>query len=170
VVTKVSRKSPRKIIITGSRGSAKKKPTLVEKYQEMLKKKPMVPPDYLNPSLGKARDLVYDGWDLYSHDPRGARECFDEALELDPDLADAYNGLAGLAVDKKRFEEAEALYRTAYEKARAARSQGVPLVGGARDPCLYESSPWPGPASHEAGPVPRGRRRVQRPARAEPER
>jgi len=68
---------------------------------------------------GEAQDLVYDGWDLYSHDPRGAKECFEEALELDPDLADAYNGLAGLAADKKRFEGAEALYRTAYEKARA---------------------------------------------------
>jgi tetratricopeptide (TPR) repeat protein len=84
------------------------------------KKKPTMPADCLDPSLGRAQDLVYDGWDLYSSDPRGAKECFEEALELDPDLADAYNGLAWLAADKKRFEEAEALYRTAFEKARAA--------------------------------------------------
>jgi len=86
-----------------------------------------VPADFLDPSLGEAQDLAYDGWDLYSHDPRGAKESFEEALELDPDLADAYNGLAGLAADKKRFEEAEALYRTAYEKARA--ELGTKLMG-----------------------------------------
>jgi tetratricopeptide (TPR) repeat protein len=119
-MTKAARKAPRRIIITGSRGKAKKKPTLVEKYQEARKKKPAVPADWLDSSLGEAQDLVYDGWDLYSRDPRGAKECFEEALELDPDLADAYNGLAGLAADNKRFEEAEALYRTAFEKARAA--------------------------------------------------
>jgi len=118
-MTRAAPKTPRRIITTGSRGKAKKKPTLLEKYQEARKKKPTVPADFLDPSLGEAQDLVYDGWDLYSRDPRGAKECFDEALELDPDLADAYNGLAGLAADKKRFEEAEALYRTAYEKARA---------------------------------------------------
>ncbi len=105
-MTKAARKAPRKIVLMGSRRKPKRKPT--------------VPPDYLDPSLGTAQDLVYDGWDLYSRDPRGARECFEEALELDPDLADAYNGLAGLAVDKKRFEEAEALYQTALEKAKAA--------------------------------------------------
>ena len=118
-MTKAARKAPRKIVLMGG-VKPKKKPTLVEKYREALTKKPTVPPDYLDPSLGEAQDLVYDGWDLYSRDPRGAKECFEEALELDPDLADAYNGLAGLAVDKARFEEAESLYRTAYEKAKAA--------------------------------------------------
>ena len=119
-MTKAAPKAPRRIISAGSRGKPKKKPTLIEKYKDAMKRKPTVPADWLDPSLGKAQDLVYDGWDLYSHDPGGAKECFEEALELDPDLADAYNGLAGLAADKKRFEEAEALYRTAYEKARAA--------------------------------------------------
>ena len=69
--------------------------------------------------ISRAQDLVYDGWDLLERDGREARKCFEKAIELDPDLADAYNGLAEVAVSKGNFRTAEQYYRTAYKKAKA---------------------------------------------------
>jgi len=64
-----------------------------------------------------AQEIVYDGWELLDSDPREAAKYFKKALQLDPDLPDAYNGLAELALSRGRIEEAERLYKTAYEKA-----------------------------------------------------
>lgn len=66
----------------------------------------------------ETQDLVYDGWEALACDPRQAKKCFERALKLDPDLADAYNGLAEIAITRGNSRVAEEYYRKAYEKAR----------------------------------------------------
>ena len=70
--------------------------------------------------ISRAQDLVYDGWEAMAHGPREAKRFFERAIKLDPDLADAYNGLAEIAISKGTFSVAEEYYRKAYEKARAS--------------------------------------------------
>ena len=70
--------------------------------------------------LAHARELVYDGWELLDSDIREAKKCFRQALALDPDIADAYNGLAEIAKALGDQMAAERHYLTAYEKAKAA--------------------------------------------------
>ncbi|MFQ5927172.1 MAG: tetratricopeptide repeat protein, partial [Terriglobia bacterium] len=74
----------------------------------------------------KALDISDAGWDTLGipeagldGDPIKAEQLFRRALEIDPDLADAYNGLGNILWDRERYAEAEAMYRTALEKARA---------------------------------------------------
>ncbi len=75
-------------------------------------------PDFSNES---AQDLVYDGWDaLATGDLGQARQYFRAALDRDEWLADAYNGLAGIAEAHENWEEAEARYEEAYQRAREA--------------------------------------------------
>ena len=75
-------------------------------------------PDFSNES---AQDLVYDGWDaLATGDLGQARQYFRAALGRDEWLADAYNGLAGIAEAHENWEEAEARYEEAYQRAREA--------------------------------------------------
>ena len=73
-----------------------------------------------NAEISRAQDLVYDGWEIMAHDPSEAKKCFERAIKLDPDLADAYNGLAELVIAKGNFSAAEEYYRKAYEKAKAS--------------------------------------------------
>lgn len=70
--------------------------------------------------MSRAQDLVYDGWEAMADDPREAKKCFEGAIKLDPDLADAYNGLAEVAIARGKFSAAEEYYRKAYEKAKAS--------------------------------------------------
>jgi len=49
-------------------------------------------------AISRAQDLVYDGWELMCQDLREAKKCFDRAVKLDPELADAYNGLGEIAI------------------------------------------------------------------------
>jgi tetratricopeptide (TPR) repeat protein len=72
-----------------------------------------------NNGISRAQDLVYDGWELLAQGGREAKKCFEKALKLDPDLADAYNGLAEVALSRENFRAAEQYYRIAYEKAKA---------------------------------------------------
>lgn len=65
-----------------------------------------------------AQAIVYDGSELLDSDPKEAAKYFKKALQSDPDLPDAYNGLGDVALTRGRFKEAEQLYKTAYEKAR----------------------------------------------------
>jgi tetratricopeptide (TPR) repeat protein len=66
-----------------------------------------------------AQDLVYDGWDALSQgEVDFAEDCFEEALGIDDLLADAYNGLAAVALDRGDLEQAEEHYETAYDLAR----------------------------------------------------
>jgi tetratricopeptide (TPR) repeat protein len=69
--------------------------------------------------ISLAQDLVYDGWELMGRDLREAKKCFEKAVKLDPELADAYNGLAEVSVYRGRALAAEEYYRKAYEKAKA---------------------------------------------------
>jgi len=69
--------------------------------------------------MSAAQDLVYEGWQVMAHNPREAKNCFEKAIKLDPDLADAYNGLAEVAISKGNSVAAEEYYRKAYEKAKA---------------------------------------------------
>jgi tetratricopeptide (TPR) repeat protein len=48
--------------------------------------------------FSQAEELVYDGWEALACDPREAKKCFERAIKLEPDLADAYNGLAEIAI------------------------------------------------------------------------
>lgn len=68
--------------------------------------------------LHKAQDLVYDGWEALGENVRRAERFFRKALEGDPFLADAYNGLAGVAEARGDLDAVEAHYRRAYELAR----------------------------------------------------
>jgi tetratricopeptide (TPR) repeat protein len=68
----------------------------------------------------RAQDLIYDGWELFDSDLAEAGKCFRDAISLDPELADAYNGLAEVAVAKGHLAVAERHYLTAYEKAKAS--------------------------------------------------
>ena len=85
------------------------------RFKDIKDFKDNVYPDYPHRD---AQEIVYDGWELLDSDPNAAARCFKRALKLDPDLPDAYNGLAGLALSRGRIKEAEQLYKTAYEKAR----------------------------------------------------
>lgn len=68
--------------------------------------------------LHEAQDLVYDGWEVLGKNVRRAERFFRQALEGDPFLADAYNGLAAVADTSNKLDAAEAHYRKAYELAR----------------------------------------------------
>lgn len=70
--------------------------------------------------LSRAQDMVYDGWELFDSDLAEAKKCFKKAVSLDPELADAYNGLAEVAVARGDLASAEHHYLTAYEKAKAS--------------------------------------------------
>lgn len=74
----------------------------------------------LRERLADAKELVYDGWELLASDVREAKKCFSQAITLDPDLADAHNGLAEVALAKGDVVAAEKHYLTAYEKAKAS--------------------------------------------------
>jgi tetratricopeptide (TPR) repeat protein len=53
-------------------------------------------------------------------DVREAKRRFSRAIALDPNIADAYNGLAEVAVARGDLVTAEKHYLTAYEKAKAS--------------------------------------------------
>jgi hypothetical protein len=67
------------------------------RFKDIKDFKDKVYPDY---SYRDAQEIVYDGWELLDSDPNAAARCFKRALKLDPDLPDAYNGLAGLALSR----------------------------------------------------------------------
>lgn len=75
--------------------------------------------EVLEGGLTPAQEIVYEAWELLASDVREAKKCFSKAIALDPDIADAYNGLAEVAFAKGDFVAAEKNYLTAYEKAKA---------------------------------------------------
>jgi tetratricopeptide (TPR) repeat protein len=75
--------------------------------------------------LRRAQDLVYEGWEALDN-LKEAERCFRKALQLDPTLADAHNGLAQVAEARGDLPSAEAHYRRAYELAREALGSESP--------------------------------------------
>jgi len=71
-------------------------------------------------NITKAQDLTYDGWEALEVDLQEAEKLFKQALKLNPNLADAYNGLAAIDEEKGNLRSAEKYYRKAYEKAKLA--------------------------------------------------
>lgn len=76
--------------------------------------------ELIGKETSKAQEIAFDGWEfMASGQINEAKKCFEKALRLDPDLGDAYNGLAEVALYKNKIAEAEKYYKTAYEKAKA---------------------------------------------------
>lgn len=78
------------------------------------------------PQKGKARDLVYYGWKTldsaglpFAGALKAAELIFNQALALNPEFADAYNGLAIVRYEREQYLVAETMCRTTLEKARA---------------------------------------------------
>jgi tetratricopeptide (TPR) repeat protein len=81
----------------------------------------------------KAEGLEDLGWEALGFPEPSARgniaaaeDYFRQALAMDPELADAYNGLGTAFYLQQRFAEAEAMYRTAFEKARVELATDKP--------------------------------------------
>lgn len=64
------------------------------------------------------QDQVYDGWNSMASDPQVARFHFEQALKLDPALADAHNGLGDLSLLENDLASAEMHFQKAYELAK----------------------------------------------------
>ena len=80
-----------------------------------------------------AQDLEDRGWEALGFpEPSPGRNAkiaegyFRQALAIDPDLADPYNGLGNVLFARGRYAEAEAMYRKALEKARAELGSDTP--------------------------------------------
>ncbi|MDM7919279.1 MAG: tetratricopeptide repeat protein, partial [Methanosarcina sp.] len=68
-----------------------------------------------------AQELVFKGMEhLAGGDLSGARRYFKRAIKLAPEVADAYSGLALVARERYKLQEAEEYFKLAYEKARAS--------------------------------------------------
>jgi tetratricopeptide (TPR) repeat protein len=69
----------------------------------------------------EVRRLMTWGWEYLSGeiDPAKAKQHFEKALELDPQLAEAHNGLAEAARLRFDYKRAEAHHKKALEKAKA---------------------------------------------------
>ena len=66
-----------------------------------------------------AEEHIFSGWDaLAQSDLEEAEAHFQSALDEDPWLVDAYNGLAAIAEERNDFETAGKRYQEAYERAR----------------------------------------------------
>ena len=64
-------------------------------------------------------DHVFDGWEaMHQGDFDEAKAHFQDALDNDPWLVDAYNGLAAIAEERNDLETAGKRYQEAYERAR----------------------------------------------------
>lgn len=78
-----------------------------------------------------AQDLVYAGWEALEErsgpgDLQLAERSFREGLDLDPSMADAYNGLAQIAEREGDLRTAEEHYHKAYMVAREALGSESP--------------------------------------------
>ncbi|MGB9721724.1 MAG: tetratricopeptide repeat protein [bacterium] len=77
--------------------------------------------------ISQAQDLVYDGWEaLGINDFNEAIKCFLNAIKIDPNIADAYNGLADIAYLRGDLSNAEKYYHQAYEKAKLSLKTEAP--------------------------------------------
>ncbi len=75
-------------------------------------------PDMHDSKREQAEDTLDQGIDLLEQgDEEEAGRCFFKSIEIDPTYADGYNHLANIAWRKGDWEQAESLYRKAFELA-----------------------------------------------------
>jgi tetratricopeptide (TPR) repeat protein len=86
----------------------------VAKFEEVLKDVPKCTECYINIGSVQAQKKDY----------AASEAAFKKALELDPNSADAYNGLAAIYNDQKKFPEAQAASAEAAKRAGAAGGGG----------------------------------------------
>jgi tetratricopeptide (TPR) repeat protein len=104
-----------------------------ESFQACLAWKPDWPEACLNAGIAYAR----------LGDPDAARRCFEETLLLRPDSSDAVRGLAALALEEQRYEEAFDWHKRLFELGEHAPElyYNAGLIcqkrGAARDAALF---------------------------------
>ncbi len=95
----------------------------IAKFNEVLKDVPKCPECYIGIGASSAAKKDY----------AGAEAAYKKALELDPNLVEAYSGLATIYNDQKKFTEAQAMSAEVMKRATAGGAAG----GGADS--LYNS-------------------------------
>lgn len=99
--------------------NAGKNDEAIAKFNEVLKEVPKCTECYLGMGLANANKKDY----------AASEAAYKKALELDPNSADAYNGLATIYNDQKKFAEAKEMSAEAMKRAPAGGAGG----GGSAD-------------------------------------
>jgi Flp pilus assembly protein TadD len=86
----------------------------IAKFNEVLKDVPKCPECYIGIGASNAAKKDY----------AAAEAAYKKAIELDPNMVDAYNGLATLYNDQKKFTEAQAMSAEAMKRATAGGASG----------------------------------------------
>ena len=86
----------------------------IAKFNEVIKDVPKCPECYIGIGASSAAKKDY----------AGAEAAYKKALELDPNMIDAYNGLATIYNDQKRFPEAQAMSAEGMKRATAGGGSG----------------------------------------------
>lgn len=86
----------------------------IAKFNEVLKDVPKCPECYIGIGASSAAKKDY----------AGAEAAYKKAIELDPATIDAYNGLATIYNDQKKFTEAQAMSAEAMKRSSAGGTSG----------------------------------------------
>lgn len=86
----------------------------IAKFNEVIKDVPKCPECYIGIGASSAAKKDY----------AGAEAAYKKALELDPNMIDAYNGLATIYNDQKKFPEAQAMSAEGMKRATAGGGAG----------------------------------------------
>jgi tetratricopeptide (TPR) repeat protein len=86
----------------------------IVKFNEVLKDVPRCPECYVGIAASSAAKKDY----------AGAETAYKKAIELDPNLIDAYSGLATIYNDQKKFPEAQAMSAEVMKRATAGGASG----------------------------------------------
>ena len=86
----------------------------IAKFNEVLKDVPKCPECYVGIGASNAAKKEY----------AAAEAAYKKAIELDPNMVDAYNGLATLYNDQKKFTEAQAMSAEAMKRGAAGGASG----------------------------------------------
>jgi tetratricopeptide (TPR) repeat protein len=86
----------------------------IAKFNEVLKEVPKCPECYIGIGASSAAKKDY----------AGSEAAYKKAIELDPNAIDAYNGLATIYNDQKKFSEAQAMSAEGMKRATAGGGAG----------------------------------------------
>ena len=86
----------------------------IAKFNEVLKDVPKCPECYIGIAASSSAKKDY----------AGAEQAYKRAIELDPNSIDAYNGLATIYNDQKKFTEAQAMSAEVQKRATAGGASG----------------------------------------------